>query len=411
MRRAAGAVAATLASVVLLAACSGPPSQLGAHRVADAVNLVDLTATSAMPALPSEYLATGIVQFDSQPAVSHNVFVSTLFPNSEVEGLNFIGLSGAGTRWQIETNPSCVGFVLTRDGDRELIVILDSDATAEAGKLATRTVATAFESESGAIAWGPVDVPGPARGSGLIFADTPKGIVSDDVSPAVMLSAHNGTVSVAEDATGASTIKHESNGTGLIETAGLLTAVDTATRKVLWDEGTLSRPTDVGASSPVSVADNVSQGDVVFLDWVDSAGDTVVSAHNVRTGAMLAEFSGHLTGPSIIDESSENLAVSSFRPTDGATILTAINPNSGTLWEQVLESDTTPVSASDKVIYLRGEMGNVTITWSDGHQQQRPQERIPMAVLSNGTGLFPTGEPYEYILASPRTNAIDANDR
>ena len=84
-----------------------------------------------MPALPSDYLATGIVQFDSQPGVSHNVFVSTLFPNSEVEGLNFIGLSEAGIRWQIETNLSCVGFVLTRDGDRELIVILDSDATAE----------------------------------------------------------------------------------------------------------------------------------------------------------------------------------------------------------------------------------------------------------------------------------------
>ncbi|TFD07914.1 hypothetical protein E3T35_18020 [Cryobacterium sp. TMT1-2-2] len=31
--------------------------------------------------------------------------------------------------------------------------------------------------------------------------------VSDDVSPAVMLSAHDGTVSVAEDATGASAIE------------------------------------------------------------------------------------------------------------------------------------------------------------------------------------------------------------
>ena len=126
---------------------------------------------------------------------------------------------------------------------------------------------------------------------------------------------------------------------------------------------------------------------------------------------MLAEFSGHLTGPSIIDESSENLAVSSFRPTDGATILTAIDPDSGTLWEQVLESDTTPVSASDKVIYLRGGTGNVTITWSDGHQQQRGQERIPMAVLPNGTGLFPTGDPYEYVLASPQLNGLKAENR
>ena len=401
MRRAAGAAAATLASVALLAACSGPSSQLGAHRVSDVVDLMDFTATSAMPALPGDYLATGIVQFDSQPAVSGNVFVSTLFPNRKVEGLNFIGLSAAGTRWQIVTNPSCVGFVLTRDGDRELIVILDSDATAEAGKLATRTVATAFESESGAIAWGPVDVPGPARGSGLIFADTPKGIVSDDVSPAVMLSAHDGTVSVAEDAAGASTIEYESNGTDLIETARLLTAVDTASGKVLWNEGTLSRPTDVESSSAVSVAVNASQGDIVFLDWVNPAGDTVVSAHNLRTGAILTEFPGHLAGPSIIDESSENLALSSSRPTDGATILTAIDPDSGTLWEQVLESDTTAVSASDTVIYLRGGRGNVTITWSDGDQQQRGQERIPMAVLPNGTGLFPTGEPYEYVLASP----------
>ncbi len=411
MRRAAGAATATLASVVLLAACSGSPSQLGAHRVSDIVNLVDFTATSAMPALPSDYLATGIVQFDSQPAVSDNVFVSTLFPNSEVEDLNFIGLSEAGIRWQIETNPSCVGFVLTRDGDRELIVILDSDTTAEAGKLATRTVATAFESESGAIAWGPVNVPGPARGSGLIFADTPKGIVSDDVLPAVMLSAHDGTVSAAEDATGASTIEYESNGTGLIETAGLLTAVDTTTGEIRWDANTLSRPTDVESSSAVSVADDVSQEDIVFLDWVDSAGDSVVSAHNVKTGAMLAEFSGHVTGPSIIDESSENLAVSSFRPTDGATILTAIDPDSGTLWEQVLESDMTPVSASDKVIYLRGGMGNVTITWSDGHMQQRGQGRIPMAVLPNGTGLFPTGDPYEYVLASPQFKGLKAENR
>ena len=278
-------------------------------------------------------------------------------------------------------------------------------------RAAGAAAATAFESESGAIAWGPVDVPGPARGAGLIFADTPKGIVSDDVSTAVMLSAHDGTVSVAKDATGASTIGYESNGTGLIETAGLLTAVDTTTGEIRWDANTLSRPTDVESSSAVSVATNASQGDIVFLDWVNPVGDTVVSAHNLRTGAILAEFSGHLAGPSIIDESSENLAVSSFRSTDGATILTAIDPDSGTLWEQVLESDTTPVSASDTVIYLRGGMGNVTITWSNGHQQQRGQERIPMAVLPNGTGLFPTGDPYEYVLASPRTNAIDTNDR
>ncbi|SEM74156.1 hypothetical protein SAMN05216281_101332 [Cryobacterium luteum] len=92
-------------------------------------------------------------------------------------------------------------------------------------------------------------------------------------------------------------------------------------------------------------------------------------------------------------------------------MLTAIDPDSGMLWEQVLEGDTTPASASDKAIYLRVGMGNVTITWSDGHQQQRGQERIPMPVLPNGTGLFPTGDPYEYVLASPQLDGLKAENR
>lgn len=404
MKRAARASVAVLASVVLLAACSATPPQLGAHRVAATLDVVEHTdpATSALPALAPGYLATGIVQFDSQPVAARNVFVSMLFPRDALAGLNFIGLSAAGTEWQVETNPSCVGFVVTRDGDRELVVILDSDATAEQGKIATRTVATAFDAESGAIAWGPVDVPGPARGSGLNFADTPKGIVSDDVMPAVMLSAHDGTVSVDENAAEASTVVHESNGTGLVESAGVLTAIDTTTEAVLWDAGTLPRPTGVDAAWQVAVraADDASQGDIVFLNWTGPGGGTVVSAHNVRTGALRAEFVGGVTGPSIIDQSSGNIAVASAGLGEGMMTLTAIDPDSGTLWEQTL-TDATAVSASATDIYLRDATGNISVDWAGGSRQELGDSKIPVAVLADGSGLFATGEPYEYILASP----------
>ena len=67
--------------------------------------------------------------------------------------------------------------------------------------------------------------------------------------------------------------------------------------------------------------------------------------------------------------------------------------------------------AYSQLIYLRGGMGNVAITWSDGHQQQRGQERIPMAVLTSGIGFFPTGDPYGYVPASPQLDGLKAENR
>lgn len=399
-----GSVTAACCAVVILAAtltgCASTAHTLGARPVRpESITVAsDATSTRITPGLT----ATGTVELDRAPAAANGVFVSMIFPDSEREQLSFVGATGASTRWQIDTNPSCVGSALTRAGDEEMIVVLDSDARLDGGRLATRTVATAFRTDTGKQVWGPVDVPGPIQGPGLIFADTPKAIVSADPVSRVMLSASDGSVVVDETGTDDVQIDYESNGVGLMRIAGELQAMDTRTSRTLWDSASVPRPDGTDSTWSASVDETVetSRGDLVFLRWTAPDGEWVTAAHNVRTGNFLGSIPGTLV-PATVASPSRNRIVVASTPAPATTLLTALDPDEGILWAQNVSGTVTLESASDDTLYLRNRAQGVALDLDSGAETARGDFAVPRAVLADGTAILPTGNQSKYLLARP----------
>jgi len=400
-RRAIAACCAVIILAATLTGCTPAAHTLGARTVRPESITVDSDATPRR--IAPGLIATGAVESDRAPAAA-GVFVSMIFPDSERGQLSFVGATRAGTRWQIDTNPSCVGSALTRAGDDELIVVLDSDARLDGGRVATRTVATAFHTDTGEPAWGPVDVPGPIQGPGLIFSNTPKAIVSADAVSRVMLSADDGSVVVDETTTDDVQIDYESNGVGLVRIAGELRAMDTRTSSTLWDSASLARPDGTGSTWSASLDESAdtSRGDVVFLRWTAPDGAQVVAAHNVRTGRVLGSLPGVPKAHTVSSPRSHIVVASTLEP--GATILTAIDPLEGTLWARRITGTVTLESASDATLYLRNDAQGVALSLASGAERARGDFVVPLAVLADGTAILPTGNQSRYLLAVPSPN-------
>lgn len=92
--------------------------------------------------------------------------------------LVFRAVDSSGTvRWSAERPLACAGFVVTRDADgRDLAVLTDAEASDDDLSV---TTASAYDLGSGEQVWGPVEVPGPHTGPGLVFEAPPEGFMGE----------------------------------------------------------------------------------------------------------------------------------------------------------------------------------------------------------------------------------------
>lgn len=85
--------------------------------------------------------------------------------------LRFTAVRADGTElWHTHRPLACAGFTITTVGDRPIAVL--NDLVANDDSTLTPT-ASALDLHTGEIVWGPVDVPGPNYGPGLIYAGAP----------------------------------------------------------------------------------------------------------------------------------------------------------------------------------------------------------------------------------------------
>lgn len=84
------------------------------------------------------------------------------------DSLTYSAVNTKGTElWQAERPSGCTGFTVTADGDTPLAVLTDSESTTDCDEDVT---ASAYDLTTGKKTWGPVEVPGPLRGPGTVFA-------------------------------------------------------------------------------------------------------------------------------------------------------------------------------------------------------------------------------------------------
>ncbi|PRZ11867.1 hypothetical protein [Nesterenkonia sandarakina] len=108
-------------------------------------------------------------QWDTPPQVHDGVFLA---PGEQDGRLVFSAVAADGTvLWTAERPLSCSGFAMTSAGDRPLAVLTDLTDPGESAKSLGTTTATAYDLHTGEEVWGPVDVPGPHQGPGLVFAE------------------------------------------------------------------------------------------------------------------------------------------------------------------------------------------------------------------------------------------------
>lgn len=170
---------------LILVACSSDPGEeptTGEDRTQQEADIdpepVSVQSLASEASLDDVHLPTHLTdrvtvdpQWDTPPQIHDDVFLA---PGEEDGKLVFTAVHADGTTlWTAERPLSCSGFAVTTADDRPLAVLTnltDDDATQDS--LGT-TTASAYDLRTGEEVWGPVDVPGPHQGPGLVFTEKP----------------------------------------------------------------------------------------------------------------------------------------------------------------------------------------------------------------------------------------------
>lgn len=394
----------SLALLAGMTACFPDAEAPGARRVS-----VGQSSTAPLKPAQGGRLFPGLkivseVRSDSTPIAIDKTFVGSAFPRDGRSRLGFFGFNASGTAWRVETNPSCVGTVPTQVGNEPTIVILDSNARKNGKGPVTTTVATAFSAGGGDVLWGPTEVPGPSPRTGLVFANTPKALTGLR-PPATLLDAASGAVVDLAAANGQSgTALYEYRGTALAGTADNFAAIDSGSGKTLWTAAQLdpegsgagagARPLFKGSYGP-------STGGVVVLDWTSPDGSTVKIIHSIRTGAPLGPVNGTAAGMATADYTSQIVLLTS-RGKDGTYSITAVHPQKGVLWTTESWRQAMVASMGGGAAYAQLNGKATRMALDSGTVLAAGDYNLPVAVLADGTALFPTHQPEVYAVAIPR---------
>ncbi len=394
-------ISISLVALLGVSACLPVTERVGAQPVEVGEPPTTVSGSAHSGRLIPGFDITSEVRTDTTPFVVGGTFIGSAFPRDGRSQLSFYGFDASGTDWRVDTNPSCVGTVPTQVGGEAAIVILDSDARRNGPGGVSATVATAFSAADGVPLWGPTEVPGPSPGTGLIFANTPKALTNER-TPTTLLDAASGAV-VDEPA---GTALYEHHGTALEGTVESFSAIDSGSSETLWTSAQLSPgPFGVGreAAARFEGSYGPSTGSLVVLEWADPAGtDTAVAViHDLRTGAPLGRVDGTPSGMAAVDDATQTVLLTSQRA-DGTYTITAARPRKGILWTSESDSPAQVSTTGAGMAYARINGQATRIELDSGSILTSGEYVLPMAMLPDGTALFPTDQTGMYAVAKPR---------
>ena len=124
---------------------------------------------------------------------AEGVFLSMHEADSDLE---FRAVDSAGTiLWSAKRPRVCSGFLVSDSENGPVAVLMDQQS---AGSDALDTTASGFDLATGEKLWGPVEVPGPLLGSGLVFAGPPEDFIGAG-GPRTALDPASGAELAVED--------------------------------------------------------------------------------------------------------------------------------------------------------------------------------------------------------------------
>lgn len=291
----------------------------------------------------------------------------------EVDGyLEFTAIAADGTAlWTVERPLACAGFTLTTGPDGPIAVINDARTTDSA---IAATSATAYDLRTGDVVWGPVNVPGPHQGPGLVYA-TPSEAAMGASGPRVALSSMTGEI-LADESDSDWSVVAENHGTVLLSDGLSLRAID-ADGSELWQTAIPDGLTSALAPSSVSMGAGVQslRGD-----------DDTLTLIGLETGTVLAQAAASAA----IDESTGTLIVTDPTSTMG------VNIASGEVqWSTQSTGHTRVVTAGGAMAYIRdGEairvQNAITGDITPGYpESQSGVIAVPVVMTGTGAAAYP----------------------
>lgn len=367
----------------LLAACSSPPDsgspEPGTEIPAGEVDYdpepqvlqEQLPETDADGAqLPTQFAEHTLLEtrWDTPPQEAEGVFLAA---GDTGGALTFTAVDSHGTAlWEAERPLSCAGFTLTTAGDRTLAILADVDEDADGSPLGAPTV-TAYDLHTGEDVWGPVQVPGPHQGPGMLYAAPPEESLGE-LGPAVLLDPATGDVLIDERDSDGLQVLGEHHGTVLVADTDELRGFTAGEEDSEWS---------------LSLSD---------FGW---RGDSLRATAGQNSGRVTAL----LVGPSAEDRAlidlqrgqalAENLRDAGQDPTSGTWValgedMTGIDPEGGEAFTTDLGEDMSIEIVGGVLAYLRGtdQMHIYNAVTGDQAHAYQPDGQGPFAVPIHITG-------------------------
>lgn len=371
MSRSRSFVPALLAAVALvLGACAPDQPEPAPEPVRDpypvdtALPSVDLSERW----LPRSLEELDVVDpgWDGEPQHADGIYLGPGERDGLVE-FTAVGVHG-DVLWAVQRPAGHEGFALTTDDQGRALAVLTDVTETDGG-----TTATAYDLHTGEQLWGPVEVPGPHRGPGLVF-----GTSADASDELLALDPGTGGAAASAD-TGQGRVVGEFHGTVLVADTDSLVARDSGDDRELWriaaadqgwDASTLAAPT---GPSPVD--------GMTLLTTSDSTGALV----DLRDGTVVSDTAqdawlDHATGTLVIFD---------------GTGLHAFDPAHELLWQLTVGPDTSVEAVGGVFVYVREDdavRAHNVVTGAVAEAYD-PQGQGPIVVPAHltvrGAGLLP----------------------
>lgn len=320
--------------------------------------------------------ATDTVTFDRSLTTFGDGFVAVRYPGEESADLTFVVTDGR-KQWEVHTNPACAGFAVTRVDGGDLLVVLDSDASVQDGRLASTTVATAFRTD-GTVAWGPEPVAGGLSDDGLITTEMLGGALSSETPPTTALSPSTGAgieLPAEERAVYAAD--------GLLATHApdgvLVRDASDPSAPVLWRSAEAT-PEDATGPATVTIEQEISVGSFLVLEWPAARGP-VFTVHRFIDGTLLATLPGQPDARTLVTPGG-NVAIFTAAAAGSRTV-SGISSEHGRLWTEDVPAGSLPVSAAANEIWFTGPSGYLRRAISDDSFEPT-EDPGPLLTLQSG---------------------------
>ncbi|MFW2513519.1 PQQ-binding-like beta-propeller repeat protein [Demequina sp. SO4-13] len=291
------AATAAVAALVLAACAPGEPSVEDGSR-----GSAPLSREPAPGADPPAFDTAGLrlpLQLDGsdfvdpgwevEPQYLDGIFLAPIETGGH---LSFTAVNSEGTAlWAAERPLACAGFTLAQRQDGVPLAVLNDSAPTD--DAIAQTTATAYDLRTGARVWGPVDVPGPYQGPGLVYASPPPEAMGA-TGPRVALDSATGEV-VVDESDGAARVVAERHGIVVTHDGASVRGTD-ATGAVAWEtelpvgaDQAQATPGTALAGTMLLLSTGADRSAVIDLATGEAvATDVTSAAFDEATGLLIA---------------------------------------------------------------------------------------------------------------------------